>query len=455
MKHSYLTNTQEHENGYAFTPQLVYLSLVYLSLVTYLRMKQIPAKTQKIQETIITCSLCILLFTGSACNKKETSQIPLAAVTRGTFYIDIYEEGEVEATRSINISSPTISWRYGNLKITQLVKDGQEVKTGDTLIVFDPSEVQKGIVEAEGRLEISHAELERITAQHQSDLEELNADYEVARLAQEIAEIRFESAIYESEVKKKEIQLNLDKAKIALDKAKEQIENRIKIQKEEIKQKKLAIEQDKARLNEANETLQKMFVATPAPGIAIIARNWSSNNKFQVGDQCWSGFPIIQLPDLSTLKATVKINEVDIAKISKNLKVEIKPDAFSDSIFSGSVTSVANLAVNKDENSKLKVFPVEILIDGTNPNLLPGLTVSCRIIISQIDNVLYIPLDAIHQEGDKYFVYKKTSAGFDKTEIERGESNSDFMIITAGLDEKDRVALIDPFTQEKETNTKK
>jgi multidrug efflux pump subunit AcrA (membrane-fusion protein) len=364
-------------------------------------MKQIPLKTLKNVKKIILYSSLVLLPALLACNKEDVSQIPLATITRGTFYVDIYEEGEVEATRSLNISSPTISWRYGNLKITQLVKDGQDVKAGDTLIVFDPSEVQKGIVEAEGRLEISHAELERITAQHQSDLEELNADYEVARLSQEISAIRFESAVYESEVKKKEIQLNLDKAKIALDKAKEQIENRIKIQKEEIKQKKLAIAQDRSRLDEANETLQKMFVITPSPGIAIIARSWSCGNKFQVGDQCWSGFPVIQLPDLSSLKATVKINEVDIAKISKGLKVEIKPDAFSDSIFSGSVISVANLAVNKDENSKLKVFPVEVLIDGTNPNLLPGLTVSCRIIINRIDNVLYVPLEAVHQEGDK------------------------------------------------------
>jgi multidrug efflux pump subunit AcrA (membrane-fusion protein) len=391
----------------------------------------------------------MLLLIFSACSKKDTGQIPLATVVRGTFFIDLYEEGEIEAINSISISSPTISWRYGNLKITQLVKDGQEVNAGDTLIVFDPSEVQKGIVEAESRMEISHAELEKLMAQHQSDLEELNADYEVTRRSQEISRIRFESAIYESEVKKKEIQLNLDKAGIALDKAKEQMENRIKIQKEEIKQKNLTIEQDRSRLNEANETLQKMFVATPSPGIAIIARSWSSGNKFQVGDQCWSGFPIIQLPDLTALKAIVKINEVDIAKISKGLNVEIKPDAFSDSIFSGTVSAVANLAVNKEGSSKLKVFPVEIVINETNPNLLPGLTVSCRIIIDRIDDVVYVPLDAVHQEGDKFFVYKKTSRGFDKTEIERGSANSDFMIVTSGLDEKDKVALVDPFANEK------
>lgn len=402
---------------------------------------------RKTQKTGLFILIIALLYACGSKNK-ETLQIPTGKVVKGTFYIDMYEEGEIEAIRSINISSPSISWRYGNLKITQIVKDGQEVNAGDTLIMFDPSEVHKGIIDAEGRLEISKAELEKMEAQQQSDLEELKADYEVTRISHEISKITFESAEYESEIKKKEIKLNLDKADIALQKAKEQIDNRIKIQKEEIKQKNLAIQQDVSRLNEAHETLSKLFVKTPAPGIAILAKNWSTNNKFQIGDQCWSGSPLIQLPDLSALKATVKINEVDISKISKGLKVEIKPDAFSDSIFYGTVNSVANLAVNKEGSSKIKVFPVEIIIDRTNKNLLPGLTVSCRIIIDKIENVLYIPLDALQAEGDKSYVYKKSGNGYQKVEVETGASNSDFVIITKGLDEKDDIALANPYPEE-------
>lgn len=394
-------------------------------------------------------SCCLLLLLAVACNRKQEQKVPLAEVTQGTFYIEMYEEGEIEAIRSINISSPSISWRYGNLKITQLVKDGQEVKAGDTLVVFDPSEVQKGIVEAEGRLEINQAELERMRAQHESDLEELKADYEVSRISQEISRIRLEAAGYESDMKKKEIKLNLDKADIALDRAKEQIDNRIKIQKEEIKQKNLSIQQDMARLDEANETLRKLFVITPAPGIAIISRNWSTGNKFQIGDQCWSGFPIIQLPDLSSLKAVVNVNEVDISKINKGLNVEIKPDAFSDSTFTGSVSAVANLAVNKN-NTKVKVFPIEVLVNESNKNLLPGLTVSCRIIMDQLENELYLPLEAVHNEGDSYVAYKSSGGGFEKTEVEIGPTNSDFVVIKKGLKKGDKVALINPFLAEQE-----
>ncbi len=392
--------------------------------------------------------LFLSILTLWACNKKEVQQTPNAKVVRGTFYVDIYEVGEIEAVNSTNISSPNISWRYGNLKITQIAKDGTEVNKGDTLIVFDPSEVNKGIVEAEGRLEISLAEMEKLRAQHQSDLEELNADYEISSLAHQISKIKFESAVYDSDISKKEIQLNLEKAEIALGRAREQIDNRIKIQKEEVKQKNLSIEQNSSQLNEAHETLAKLFLISPSPGIAIISLNWSSGNKFQIGDQCWSGFPLIQLPDLTSLKATAKINEVDIAKISKGLKVEIKPDAFSDSIFTGQVNAVANLAVNKSKESRAKVFPVEILINETNKNLLPGLTVSCRLIIDQIDNVLYVPIEAINAEGDKNFVYKKSGTGYNKVEVEVGTSNSDYMIINKGLAENDEVALVMPFAEE-------
>jgi len=192
-----------------------------------------------------------------ACREKQTQEIPVSVVKQGTIYLDIYETGEVQAIQSTNILTPDVSWRYGSLKIAQLVDDGSEVKAGDTLVVFDPTDVRKAIIDAESRLEISLAELKRLKAQHQSDLEGLKADYQVAEIAQEIARIQFESAVYEAAIKRQEIQLNLEKANIALARAKEEINNTVKIQNEEIKQKNLSIEQDRSRLREANETLDK------------------------------------------------------------------------------------------------------------------------------------------------------------------------------------------------------
>ena len=399
-------------------------------------------------------ALLLLAVALGGCNKKVAQAVPEAKVEQGTFYIEIYEEGEIEAINSINISSPSIPWRYGNLKISNIVNDGAEVKKGDTIVTFDPSEVRKAILDYEDRLIVSNAELEKLLAQNELTMEELNAEYEVTRISHEITRMQLESAAHESEIKRREIQLNLDKADISLTRAKEQIENRRKIQVEEVKQKRLSIRQDEERLEEAHQTLNKLYVVAPAPGIAIISRNWSTNNKFQLGDQCWSSQQLIQLPDLSTLKAKVNINEVDITKITKGLKVQIRPDAFSDSTFTGYVSTIANLAQNKDNKSSIKVFPVEIVINEYNKNLLPGLTVSCRIIVDEVPDVVYIPLEALHVEGDKSFVHKKTVGGYEKVEVQTGRTNSDYVIIESGLDKDDRVALIDPATLEKKEEKK-
>ncbi len=385
-----------------------------------------------------------------ACGGKTADNVPTGSVTRGTFFVDLYEEGEVEAVNSITISAPNVSWRF-NLKITEIIKDGTEVMPGDTVVVFDPAEVDKDVLEAKSRLEISQAEFEKMIAQQESDLEELRASYDVTRLQLEISKIQFDQAQYESEIRKKEIQLNLDKAEISLQKAKEDIDNRILLNAEDVKQKQLSMEQDRTRIREAEESLDRLWVVSPAPGIVIIERNYSSGNKYQAGDQVYPVYPLITLPDLSKLKAVVNINEVDIAKISKGLDVEIRPDAFSETVFTGKIQSVANLATNKEGSNKIKVFPVEVYINETHENLLPGLTVSCRVLIEKIEDVLYVPLDAVFAEGDAYYVYRKTGGGgYDKTLVKTGPSNSDYTVITEGLDEKDVVALVNPFVQDTE-----
>lgn len=408
-------------------------------------------------KTRLTKSLAMLLFVAGSlvsCNKKVAQQVPEATVEQGTFYIDIYEEGEIEAINSINVSSPDMPWRFGNLKISNIVNDGTEVKAGDTLITFDPSEVRKAIFDYEERLIVTNAELEKMLAQQELEMEELNADYQVTRISHEITRMQLESAAHESDIKRREIKLNLDKADISLARAKEQIENRRKIQIEEVKQKRLSIRQDEERLEEAHNTLNKLFVIAPASGIAIISHNWSTNSKFQMGDQCWRSQQLIQLPDLSKVKAKVNINEVDISKVTKGLKVQVRPDAFSDSTFTGYVATVANLAQNKDNKSSIKVFPVEIIVNEYNKNLLPGLTVSCRIIVDEIPDVTFMPLEALHVEGDKSYVYKKSVNGYDKVEVQTGRTNSDYVIIESGLNQGDKVALIDPASLEKKDEKK-
>ncbi len=394
--------------------------------------------------------ICITLLL--CCSPKVKTKVQTASVKRGEFDINVVETGEIQATESLNISSPPMSWRFGRLKITKIIDDGTEVSVGDTVVLFDPSEVQKAIVDANAELEIARAELEKLRAEQGSRIEELEADLKVAEISYQISQIELEQATYESDIKRKEIALNLEKAKISLDKAKEEIENQKNIHVEELHQSELKIKQLENNLEEANKTMRDLTVLSRGSGVAIIRKNWYTRNKWQVGDQPWSGSPLIDLPDLRELKVETEINEVDISKIKLDQEVEIRLDAFSDTVFAGKVISIAALAKFKDreEKSKIKVFPVEILIAGTSKKLMPGMTVSSKIIVDKIDDVLFVPLEAIIKKEDGDFAYVKSGNSFKERKVTVGLANNDYIIIEEGLEEGDKVALSDPFQENNE-----
>lgn len=377
-----------------------------------------------------------------ACQSGKDTQTQTCQVKRGEFKIDLTETGELNATNSVNITSPSISWQFGMLKINQIVEDGTEVNQGDTVALFDPSEVFKVKIDATAEMEIAMAELDKLRAEQSLKVEELEANLKINQINFEIAKIELDQAKHESEVTKKEIQLNLDKTEIDLKKARVEIDNQKKIHHEEEVQAQLKIKQLRAKVDAADKTIAKLTVVSPGKGIAIIGKNWSTGTKWQVGDQPWSGTPLIHLPDLTEYKVDVDINEVDVAKMKVGQKAEIRLDAFTDEIYTGEVKSVATLAKFKDkENSKIKVFPTTIILDKASEDLLPGMTVSSRIIIDKIPDVLYIPIEAIYKNGAEDYVYAKSGNGFKQIKVKTGLVNTDYVIIEDGLKEGDVIAL--------------
>jgi RND family efflux transporter MFP subunit len=396
--------------------------------------------------TLTTSAIILSLFV--QCSSKDQKAVQTAKVKKGTFHVEVVETGDIYAVQSTNITAPAMSWRFGALKIVKITDDGKELKKGDEAIVFDPSEVQKAIFDANSELEIAKADLQRVQAEQEQKVEELEADLKTANIQYEISGVNLDLASNEAEVDKKKIRLDLEKASISLQKSKEGIINQKKIQNEEINQAKLKIRQLETNLEEAQATLKNLTVLSPANGIAIIKKNWSTKNKWQVGDQTWSGNAMIDLPDMHQLKVVADISEIDISKIKLNQPVEIKLDAYSDSSFTGKVISIASLARSKDEKKqKVKVFPVEIVVNGRSKLLMPGMSASARIIVNNVPNILFIPIDALFKKEEKEFVYVKKGSSYKKKNIKTGLTNNDFVEVKEGLDEGDVLALTDPFQE--------
>ena len=118
--------------------------------------------------------------------------------------------------------------------------------------------------------------------------------------------------------------------------------------------------------------------------------------------------------------------------------------------------NVASIGNPKETNPSVKVFEVLVDLDQADSILRPGMTVSARIRVSTIDNVVSVPIEAVFDDGGKPVVYAEHGSSFDKRAVTLGKKNDNFIIITKGLKEGEKVSLTDPNkTEEPEDKTKK
>ena len=179
------------------------------------------------------------------------------------------------------------------------------------------------------------------------------------------------------------MRLELEKARISLTKIERKIEATRKIQEQELTIQRAKIDQIQIGIDAAERAEKNFTLLSPAAGMIVYGiKDRRQRTKVQVGDQLWPGNAIINLPDLSKVKVLTTVNETDVRKISVGQKVEVRLDAYPDRSFKGHIISLSHTCQRKDRNSRVKVFDVEILLDGTHRILKPGMTVSCKFLLS-------------------------------------------------------------------------
>lgn len=360
----------------------------------------------------------------------------------GEFIMDIQTEGEIQAAKSVTVSVPQRS--RGNLRIASLVEDGIIVKEGDFLVQFDTSEAENRVQDRLDDLENAQADLSSTKANIESTMKQLENSFLTQQYSYEQAKLRFELMKYEAEIKKREQEIEFKKADLALQQAQEKIESQKFINAANLSKAELRVKQYQMRLDEAQEMLDAMTLTAPKSGMVVLQKIFSPNGreKVKIGDTPHRGMDIINIPDLSTMLVKTAVNEIDISRVAVGHQVVITLDALPGPVFYGKITSVATLA-RSEEGSDLKVFDVEVTVDGSDERLKPGMSAQCKVITGTFTDVLYVPLEAVFEKGDTTVVYVK-GHGFNQQVVSVGRKNNDYIIIEEGLSEGDSVALRDP-----------
>jgi HlyD family secretion protein len=151
---------------------------------------------------------------------------------------------------------------------------------------------------------------------------------------------------------------------------------------------------------------------------------------------------ILSVVDLNgPMLVNTKVHESQVDKLAQNMKAKIHVDAFASETLDGTVIEISPLPDSTNFfSSDIKVYTTRVKIDQPLPGLKPGMTARVEILVSELDNVLSVPVEAIVRYDDKdHVAVKKSDGGIDWREVTLGLSNGKFVEIKQGINSGDVV----------------
>lgn len=328
------------------------------------------------KKTIMVVGLLYFLGCGHSPEDETMQQNPISD--------SITETGELQAISSIMISVPFFSWSYGKAKVLWLEQEGSHVTAGSPVVKLDTSVVKRTELQKQSDLRIAETQLLTIGIQQDAAMSKFLSELDAAKSAVRQAIIDTQRVRYESKTRRRISKLKLNLAELEFEKLAQKIKQQKRIDKEELLIQQEKIQQIQTQIASAEATIKKFTLFAPDDGIVEYRkrRRRGGGAKIKIGDEFWPGRPLIGLPNLGAMKAIATVNEVDIGKIFRDQQVKVRLDAYPKVAFNGAVSHISVTCRKKDDESKIKVFDVEIVLDGADPILKPGMTVSCEFMIS-------------------------------------------------------------------------
>ena len=360
-----------------------------------------------------------LVVVGFARGGTKIDPSKLAKVEKGDLAKSVVATGKIEPITKVEIKS-----KASGIVKKLYVEYGDHVKAGQVLAELDKEQIQAQVRESEAALAAAEADYER------SKVDALGVDIPTLKRAYERAQGLAREGVVSSSA--------LDDAQRAYELA----VNKQAVAKAQLAVNKAKVEQAKAQLANQQENLSYTTIVAPIDGI-ILSRD------VEVGDAVSS---ILVMGSSATLVMTVgdthevyvkgRVDESDIGKVYLGQPARIKVESFKDKTFTGKVTKISPMGVEKDN---VTTFEVRVSIDNPGGELKAAMTANAEIILEEHKNVLMIPEGAvIYDKEKKASVEVPANGGKDGKKtmaITIGISNGAKTEVLSGLKEGEQVVL--------------
>jgi hypothetical protein len=382
------------------------------------------------------------------------AEIPTTKVKKGRVTITVAARGELQGGNSEVLTAPMAGG--GDMVLTDLRAPGELVKVGDVIAQFDTTQQEFNLREAEADLAEAEQQVKKAEADAEASLEE--SRYQVVATASEVKQAEFETRKNPvlAGVVARQNEIALEAARNRQEQAQHDFENKRKTATAGIAIQRAAVDKARAVAENAQRTIDSMVLKSKTAGYVNVQANSNQNilyygqqlPLFQVGDTARAGMAVAQIPDMSNWEVIARIPEADRGHLEHGQNVKISAAAVPGRTFKGHVKSVGASTGSAWE----RTFECRIAVDEKSPDLLPGMTSNILITAESLDDVLWLPSQALFESDGRSFVYLRTTEGFvshDVQLVRRSESQA----VVSGIQEGALVALSRPDQQMGSTNS--
>ncbi|MGD1928730.1 MAG: efflux RND transporter periplasmic adaptor subunit [Leptolyngbyaceae cyanobacterium] len=311
-------------------------------------------------------------------------------------------------------------------QVTALTVDiGDGVATGDIVARLDADLLTVEVNQAQAELRARESEV----AQAQAAVSDAETALESARVqlqqaqtdADRLSRLAAEGAV--SAQTAEQAQLTVQTGQQVLQSAAEQIRTR----QAAVSAAQGRVEAQQAVVAQTQERLSFAILRSPLSGVVM-------ERLVDPGDYAESGDELMQIGDLSRLKVTINVSDLDLAQVTVGQPVTVRLDAFPTDALAGRITRIAPAA---DATSRL--VPVEITVDNANERVGSGLLARVTLTATEGDRVT-IPQAALELADSAtpptVFVVETTDGETGTVQarpVELGQTTDDRVEVLSGL----------------------
>lgn len=279
--------------------------------------------------------------TGEAAPVQRTTQ-----VVKGNILVSVSGSGSVISTDSQSVRTKD----EGKVKEV-MVKAGDIVKKGQTLLTFEADDLSDSLETKETSLESQKMDLIDLQAQYKRQVYDGTSEEDLN--------------ITRKSITKQELNIKSTENEIA------------------------SIKED---------------MIPPAPLTSPMDGTITSVN-ITAGEKANNGSELFVIQDYQNLSVQIQVDELDIPQVKTGMKSSVQLDALPDQTIDGEVSEIANEGT---ASGGVSLFDVTIKLKQSD-GIRVGMSAEASIVLSDKTDILTLPVEAVQKRGESYFVILPTT----------------------------------------------